>query len=108
MLLELLMVLAIIGILSSMYVAPGGGSVKAGGPVASVSKAEAAACLANRSIAAVHAADYQINYGHFPSIEEMKKVGTSVPGCPAGGKFYVLDGTVYCTVHTDIEIPSPT
>ena len=108
MLLELLMVLAIIGILSGMYVAPGGGNAKTGGPVLYVSKAEAAACAANRAMAAIHAADYQINYGHFPSIEEMQKIGVSVPGCPGGGKFYVLDGTVYCTVHTDIVIPSPT
>ncbi len=108
MLLELLMVLAIIGILSGMYVAPGGGGAKAGGPVLYVSRAKETACVANRAIAAIHAADFQINYGHFPSIEEMQKVGTSVPGCPEGGKFYVLDGKVYCTVHTDIEIPSPT
>ncbi len=108
MLLELLMVLAIIGILSSMYVAPGGGGVKAGPSGYSISRAKEAACSSNRAIAAVYAADYQINYGHFPSVDEMQKAGMSVPGCPEGGKFYVLDGKVYCTVHTDIEVPSPT
>ncbi len=107
MLLELLMVLAIIGILSSMYVMPGRGNAKAGRAVDPVARAEKAACDANRAIAAIHAANYQINHGHFPSIDELKKTGASVPGCPEGGKFYVLDGEVYCTVHTDIEVPSP-
>jgi len=100
------MAVMIIGILSGMYMSPPGGTVNSG-PLYYIDKTKRVACEANRQMAAVPALDFQLSHGRFPTIDELQKAGVSVPRCPDGGKYYVLDGKIYCTKHTEVTVPTP-
>jgi len=104
-LLSVLMALMIIGILSGMYLAPPGTGTD-GGPNYYVNRTQKTACAANRSVLTTKVVAYQIANGRFPTIRELKEK-EGVPSCPDGGSYYTLDGQVYCTVHTPVDIPPP-
>ncbi len=105
-LLEILLVLAILGTLTGMYLGPGPGGTP-GGPIIYLERTQKAACMANRAAFRPKLVEFQIEYGHDPTPEDLKRMGASIPRCPEGGQYYILDGTLYCTLHNNVEPPAP-
>lgn len=106
MLLELLMVLAIIGILSGMYMGPTGSGVgSAPASVMYIQRTQHVVCTTNRSLLVTRVMEFQINNGRLPTMTDLEAARVSIPRCPEGGRYYVLDGQVYCTLHSTLSLP---
>ncbi len=104
--LGLLMSLAIVGILSGMYLAPGPGGA-ASGPIMYIVRSQRVACEANRAAMRPHLIDFQIQNNRPPTMEDLRRLGVSLPTCPEGGRFYIVDGEFLCTLHTEVIPPEP-
>ncbi|MCB2153314.1 hypothetical protein KQI84_00380 [bacterium] len=103
-LLSMLMALAIVGILSGMYMGggPGGAPGAKPWPVQRIDRAKSAVCAANRRTAMSRVVEAQINSGTTRlSVPEMQRVMGSIPACPGGGRYYTIGGDVFCTLHSD-------
>ncbi|MGF1572700.1 MAG: type II secretion system protein [Sumerlaeia bacterium] len=103
--LSLVMSLAIIGILSGMYL--GGGTLGPGAPGAKpwpqqqTDRARSAVCDANRNVAMQKVVIMQIDSNKgFLSPDELQLLAPTLPRCPGTGKFYVFDNRIFCTEHT--------
>lgn len=104
-LLELVLVLAVLGILLGAYVGTRGSS-SAQGPAAykpSVDRSQEAACVAGRSALRTNLQMFQMSNPTVPlTAENLQKHGVTLPACPAGGAVSVAaDGTVLCSLHND-------
>jgi competence protein ComGC len=96
-LIGLLIVLAIIAILTYKQMGPSGENVKL-----YTGRAKDVACKANRSTFVMTLAMWgQSHPGEPMTIENIRKSGTAVPGCPEGGVWSVsADGNeIYCSIH---------
>jgi prepilin-type N-terminal cleavage/methylation domain-containing protein len=82
-LIEMLVVLFIIGLILAIAIP----NLKAAGL-----KAQEKADLANRQMIAAQADQYFLEYGEYPTVEELVKRGylRSVPPCPSGNGKYVI------------------
>lgn len=100
------MAVMILGILSGMYLSPPGGGAN-GGPNYHIDKTKRVACEANRGVMGIRIAEFQMSNNRFPTVAELEKGESSIPRCPDGGKYYILDSKIYCTIHTEIAVPTP-
>lgn len=101
--LSVVLALAIIGILSHMYLAPAPG----GGPGAKPfvftipDRARSAVCDQNRRTAQTNLMMDQIDAGTTRlSAEQLQDSARSFPRCPGDGRYYFANEEINCTQHT--------
>ncbi|MDX1972781.1 MAG: hypothetical protein SFY68_09660 [Candidatus Sumerlaeia bacterium] len=103
--LSLVMSLAIVGILSGLYLGGGTlGPTPAGAkpwPQQQTDRARSAVCDANRNVAMQQLVIKQIdsNAGYL-SPEQLSALAPTLPKCPGSGKFYAFNNRIFCTEHT--------
>ena len=103
-LLSMLMALAMIGILSGMYLGPGAGGAPGAKPwpVQRIDRAKDAVCASNRRTVQTRVVAAQIGSASGRlSTAEMQQIMGNMAACPGGGRYYTIDGEVYCTLHSD-------
>lgn len=103
--LSMVLALAIIGILSGMYL--GGGTLAPGAkgakpwPQQQTDRARSAVCDANRNVAMQNVVIKQIDSNAaYLSPEVLMQLAPTLPKCPGAGKFYAFDNKIFCTEHT--------
>lgn len=103
--LSLVMSLAIVGILSGLYL--GGGTLAPGAvgakpwPQQQTDRARSAVCDANRNVAMQQLVIMQIDSNSaYLSPATLQQLAPKLPRCPGAGKFYAFDNKIFCTEHT--------
>jgi len=105
-LLSVIMALAIVGILSGMFLGAGPGAAPGAKPWPQqiTDDTRTDVCAANRRTAYNDLAIAQIDHGvNIPS-DVMQNVARNLPVCPGEGKLFIHDHNIYCALHT----PTPT
>jgi len=77
-----------------------GGGGAAGGPVTSIDKGRAAACLSQRRTIERDVAAWSVEHDtETASVAALEAAGFSVPGCPEGGRYSISGQRVSCSTH---------
>lgn len=102
-LIELLLVVVIIAILAGGYFAKNSASNSQSMYQNSMSRANDAACKANRVTMLNQIQMFKMNNPNVPvTTENMQKAGYSVATCPQGGAYgFTAEGTIICSRHPD-------
>ncbi len=107
-LLSMILALAIVGILTGLYMGPAGTPAAPGAkpwPQVQTDRARSSVCVANRNTAKTQLIMDQIdNYHASKTPQGMIATAKKLPSCPGEGKFYIAGNEeILCTQH--IETP---